>query len=268
MDVTRMSVDQLPNMLCLGTLWLRLYRKWRYASTSIEYRASQILYLLLSPTSALIWCRHGFLLQPLWHFARNEHEHNGKKNRTRAKYSMQIWFNQIQSQQLYSKRKSKNFVAFGVKCDWKLAILQISWIVWMVACWFFAFPLSLTPPAPPFNDDKYIFTLYDDGKSKPTEKKNVSRFCFGYHWTHSHIDSDFNFLLRSIHPFKSIICFCYGRHRNLFLLFPSHSLSTFSHHLGYILLSFVWVSHFANFTHEIEDRIILSENPLNQKWYG
>lgn len=23
----------------------------------------------------------------------------------------------------------------------------------------------------PFNDDKYIFTLYDDGKSKPTEKK-------------------------------------------------------------------------------------------------
>lgn len=128
-----------------GTLWLRLHRKWRYASTSIEYRASQILYLLLSPTSALIWCRHAFLLQPSWHFARNEHEHNGKKNLTRAKYSMQIWFNQIQSQQLYSKRKSKNFVAFGVKCDWKLAILQISWIVWMVACWFFALPLSLTP---------------------------------------------------------------------------------------------------------------------------
>lgn len=250
-----------------GTLWLRLHRKWRYASTSIEYRASQILYLLLSPLLLLfdadmLFCFNHRDILPEMNMSTT-----GKKNLTRAKYSMQIWFNQIQSQQLYSKRKSKNFVAFGVKCDWKLAILQISWIVWMVACWFFALPLSLTPCS---NHSMMIniFSRFMTTENPSRPKKNVSRFCFGYHWTHSHIDSDFNFLLRSIHPFKSIICFCYGRHRNLFLLFPSHSLSTFSHHFWYILLSFVWVSHFANCTYEIEDRIILSENPLNQKWYG
>lgn len=226
MDVTRMSVDQLPNMLCLvrfGSAYIE-NGDMRARASSTAHRRFSICYCHHFCSYLMPTC---FFASTIVTFCQKWTWAQRKKNLTRAKYSMQIWFNQIQSQQLYSKRKSKNFVAFGVKCDWKLAILQISWIVWMVACWFFALPLSLTPCS---NHSMMIniFSRFMTTENPSRPKKNVSRFCFGYHWTHSHIDSDFNFLLRSIHPFKSIICFCYGRHRNLFLLFSSHSLYFFT----------------------------------------
>lgn len=249
-----------------GTLWLRLYRKWRYASTSIEYRASQILYLLLSPLLLLfdadmLFCFNHRDILPEMNMSTTEKKPNKSKI-----FNANMVQPNTKSAIVFEEKKQK---LCCIRCEMRLKISHITDFVNCLNGGLLVFcASSLTHSLHHHSMMINIFSRFMTTENPSRPKKNVSRFCFGYHWTHSHIDSDFNFLLRSIHPFKSIICFCYGRHRNLFLLFPSHSLCTFPYHFWYILLSFVWLSHFANCTHEIEDRIILSENPLNQKWYG
>lgn len=153
-----------------GTLWLRLHRKWRYASTSIEYRASQILYLLLSPLLLLfdadmLFCFNHRDILPEMNMSTTE-----KKPNKSEIFNANMVQPNTKSAIVFEEKKQK---LCCIRCEMRLKISHITDFVNCLNGGLLVFcASSLTHTLlQPFNDDKYIFTLYDDGKSKPTEKK-------------------------------------------------------------------------------------------------
>lgn len=175
MDVTRMSVDQLPNMLCLvrfGSAYIENGDMRARASSTAHCRFS-ICYChhfcsYLMPTcffasTIVTFCQK-------WTWAQRE-----KKPNKSEIFNANMVQPNTKSAIVFEEKKQK---LCCIRCEMRLKISHITDFVNCLNGGLLVFcASSLTHTLlQPFNDDKYIFTLYDDGKSKPTEKKMSAVF--------------------------------------------------------------------------------------------